>query len=393
MPVYYYRAYNANGKSYQSSIDSETLVDAKTRLLELGIPFVSVKEEKQKQTKKISKQSMLLFTEQLSQLLQADIPLFDSLKLLKDQFKQDAFFPILDNLCEQLSNGISFSDALSKHPQHFDLLYCTLTQMGEQSGDLGQALKRIAKEIAKGCKIQKQLQSALLYPSILAVFCCIVLSVLIYYIIPSIESLFESSSMGAFTKNVMSMCHHIRDWGVSYCITLVVSILFLRALLKIPKYKKKSDQFILSIPKIKDLVVSFELSRWTSTIALLLKGDVALLDALKLAQKLISNTLLKETFAHCSKKVSEGMALSVELKKYSFFSPLLVQVIAVGENSGDLGSSFAKLSYLFEENVDKNLNKFMTLLAPISLIIMAALIGLIMLAVLLPLTDINSLLN
>ncbi|MCH9633219.1 MAG: Type II secretion system protein F [Chlamydiae bacterium] len=393
MPVYYYRAYNVSGKSYQSSIDCETLTDAKARLLELGIPFVSVKEGKKKRAQKISQQSLLLFTEQLSQLLQADIPLFDSLKLLKDQFKQDAFFPILDNLCEQLSNGVSFSDALAKHPQHFDLLYCTLAQMGEQSGNLDLALKRIAKEISKSCKIQKQLQSALLYPSILATFCCIVLGVLIYYIIPSIETLFESASMGGFTKAVMSMCHHIRHWGISYGIFLVATFLSFRSLLKIPKYKKKYDQFILSIPKIRDYIVSFELTRWTSTLALLLKGDVALLDALKLAQNLISNTLLKETFAHCSKKVSEGISLSVELKKYSFFSPLLVQVIAVGENSGDLAASFAKLSYLFEEDIDKKLSKFMTLLAPISLIIMAALIGLIMLAVLLPLTDINSLLN
>ncbi len=393
MPIYDYRAYNANGKVYESTLESSTLLDARTKLFEGGISYVSLKEGKKKRTKRISKQSLLLFTEQLYELLQADIPLFESLKLLKEQFRQDSFFPILDRLCESLSTGISFSDALTQFPEHFDLLYCTLVQMGEQSGHLDEALRRISKEIAKSCSLQKRLRTALLYPSILAVFCTLVIGVLMFYVIPSIESLFEASSMGTFTRVVIDMCHHLKRWTILYLIIIAFFSVLVRSLLKFPKYKRKADELTLMLPQIKNFAIDFELSRWTSTISLLLKGGVPFLDAMKLGEKLISNTLLKEVLCHCKEKVSEGSKLSDELKKYSFFSPVLVRVIAIGENSGDLVASFDKLSHLLEEDVDKKLNKFMTLLAPISLMIMATIIGLIMLAILIPLTDINSLLN
>lgn len=390
MPVYEYRAFNVHGKAYKSHLESETLSLAKLKLNELGIPFTAIQEKKRLYKKRIQKESLLQFTTELSQLLSADLPLYESLELLKEQFQKDSFFPILREVTEHLKGGQSFSGALKNYPKHFNAFFCTLVEMGEQSGYLCEALERIRKELERECKIKKQVQSALLYPSILLLFCFVLIALLIFYIVPSIETLFESSNTNAFTKGVIAGSHHIRTYGYIYLTSFFSSLLIFKAMIKKPDWKMIFDRFLLKIPLVSTLIREITFARWTSNMAMLLSGDVPLLDALKLSCDLLHNLVLKKEIEGCLQKVREGNSISSELKKSGYFPSLLIRMLLVGESTGELASSFDKLATLYEESVDKKMGKFLTLLSPIILIFMASLIGAIMLSILIPLTDINS---
>lgn len=390
MPVYEYKAYNVHGKAYKSYLESTTISLAKLKLNELGIPFTEIWEKRRLSKKRVKKETLLQFTSELSQLLNADLPLYESLELLKQQFHNDAFFPILREITEGLKGGQSFSEALKNYPSYFNSFFCTLVEMGEQSGYLCEALERIKKELERECKIKKQIQSALLYPSILLTFCCALISLLIFYIVPSIETLFETSNTHAFTKAVIEGSHHLKKFGLFYLLSLVVLVWLTKILIQKPKWKMILDRLLLRAPILSSLIKEIIFARWTSNMAMLLLGDVPLLDALKLSSSLIQNLVLRKDIEACIKKVREGNSMSSELKKSGNFPPLLTRMLLVGESTGELASSFDKLAALYEDGVDKKMGRFLTLLSPIILIFMATLIGVIMLSILIPLTDINS---
>lgn len=390
MPRYDFRAYNASGKTYHSFIESSNLSEAKTKLFDQGVVFVSIKENRKKKSNKIKAQTLFYFTEQLADLLNADLPLYESLLLLIDQLRQDPFFLIADQIAESLKKGLSFSEALKKFPKCFDSFYCTMVEMGEQSGHLQIALKKIAIELARRLKIQKQLISALLYPSFLMGFCFILIGILIFYIIPSIESFLDLSAVGSLTKTVITTCHHLKDYGAIYLTLLLSACAILRLSFYFNRYQTLWDKQLLRLPLIRTCFIEMFVARWSATLSLLLSGGVALLDALNLAEHVLTNQVIKDKLHTCTQNIKEGMLLSRELKKITYIPPLVVQMVTIGENSGDLALSFDRLAKIFEDRVDKRLSRFMTLLAPISLIIMAAFIGLIMVSVLIPLTDINS---
>lgn len=393
MPLYRYRAYNVKGKSYFSNMESQSLLEAKARLAEMGIPFVCIQEHKKEKKKKVNPQLILQFTEQLTELLQADIPLFESISLLKNSFHQDAFTCVLERLCQELSQGTSFSNALKIYPQYFDTLYCTLVEMGEQSGRLDEALKRLSEKLNKKQYLRKKLSSALLYPSILAFFCSLVVMTLIFYIVPSIESLFESNKLGLFSQFVINFCHHLRQWLVVYMTCLGFFILGFRLMYRLSSCQKKCDGWLLALPGIKNYILTSSLFNWCSTVALLLEAQVPLIDAIKLANHLLTNYILRESMQSILEKVSEGKSLSSQLNQFVYFSPFFVRVITIGETSGELPNAFYKLSKHLDEELEKKHHQFITLLSPLALLIMALVIGLIMLAILIPLTDINALLS
>lgn len=265
--------------------------------------------------------------------------------------------------------------------------------MGEQSGRLDEALKRLSEKLQKKQALRKKLNAALLYPCILAFFCSLVVMALIFYIVPSIESLFESSKLGLFSQSVIGICHHLKDWLFIYFALICFFALSLRLLFKLSHYKKKWDEWLLSVPGIKKYILSSSLFHWCSTVSLLLEAQVPLMDTLKLANNVLSNLLLKESMGMILDKVSEGKSLSSQLTQFVYFPAFFIRIITIGETSGELPHAFNKLSKHLDEELEKRLHQFMTLLSPLALLVMAFIIGLIMLAILIPLTDINALLS
>ncbi len=390
MAVFSFKAYNDQGRAYQSKLEAPSIQEAKKLLIEKGVQLVQITQKKHSKARSVPLSSVLNFTRELLQLIEAGLPLFESLSLLKEQFAQDRISDVILSLSESLESGSSLSSSLAKFPKCFSSFYCTLIQVGEQSGHLDQALRQIVREYERQHKLKKQVTSTLLYPSILLVFCFILIHLMILYIVPSLENLFEGSSNHGLTQTIISLSHHLKRWEGVYLISGAMTAWLLRWRLKSNQLKPHIDLLLLKLPLVKSLILDLSLSKFSSTMEMLLKGGVPLLESLNLAKGLVSNLVIKKIIHLAEKKIEEGEKLSEELQKQPHFPPLFSHILKIGETSGELSQSFGRLATVYEESVEKKLSKLMTLLSPIILLIMGVIIGAIMLGILIPLTDINS---
>lgn len=387
MAVFTYKAYNESGGVYHALIEAATVIEAKERLFEKGIQLVSLKEKKRTYKKKIPLSHLLSFTKDLAELLEADLPLFESLTLLKEQTLSDTLRDHLYSILQDLESGLSFSEALKKHPTSFSTLYSTLVHVGEQSGHLSLSLKKIVEEVERQNKLLKQIKSALLYPALLLVFCTLLIHLIIFYLVPSLHELIDSEKGHVITRMVIKSSNHLRSFEWLYLLGFIGCAILLKLYFK----RGLIDQLVLKIPKLRDFIIEHALLKFSSTMEILISGGIPLVDSLKLTKSLITNAPIQSVFTQITKKVEEGHKLSQELKKYPLFPPLFSRLLLIGENSGELSKSFSSLSSHYQESVEKKLKKLMTLLSPLLLLIIGVLIGLIMLGILIPLTDINSL--
>ncbi|MCH9634248.1 MAG: Type II secretion system protein F [Chlamydiae bacterium] len=391
MAIYSFRAYNDQGQTYRAKLEAPSLLDAKKQLIEKGIQLIQINPCKYVKVHKPPFTSLLSFTRELLQLIEAGLPLFQSINLLKEQFSNDKIADILFSISESLESGSSFSATLDKHPRSFSTFYRTLIQVGEKSGQLDHALKRIVQDYERQEKLKKQVRAALLYPSILLIFCIILIHIMILYIVPSLENLFEGSSNRGLTQTVIAWSHHLKKWEAAYLLSAGSAFIVLKWKLRQAKVKSKLDTLFLKIPLLKPFLLDLALSKFCSTMEVLLKGGVPLLESLSQSKQILSNQVLKEIISEIECKIESGHSLSEEFQKQPLFPKILCHIIKVGESSGELIKSFERLASIYEASVEKKLSKLMTLLSPLILLIMGLLIGTIMLGILIPLTDINSL--
>jgi general secretion pathway protein F len=391
MAIFSYKALSQEGKLYKAQMESLSLHEAKQMLIEKGIALLEIKESKGVKDPKISLTLLLHFTRELLQLIEAGLPLFESLALLKEQFSQGPFSIVLHGLSQQLSSGTSFSFALTCYPKCFGPLYCSLVRAGEHSGNLEKALQKIIEESQRENKLKKQIQSALIYPSILMVFCLALIHLMMYYIVPSLEDLFDLENCTAFTQTTIHLTQHLKKWEWAYLVSSFSIFICLKIKIRDPKLKPYLDHLLLKLPLLKSFLIDLNLSQISSTLSMLLKGGIPLLEALKLSKSIIRNQILHSAIEKIMLKIEEGEKLSEELKKNPLFPSIFSQIIEVGEKTGELDKSFEKLAAMYQESVETKLSKLMTLLSPIILLIMGIFIGTVMLGILIPLTDINSL--
>lgn len=391
MAVFSYKAYSDKGRYYKAKFEAPSLLEAKRLLIEQGIQLLQIKENKISKQPKVPLSTILHFTEELSQLLDAGLPLFESLTLLKEQFAREAFSDILYSLTQSLESGSSFSKALSNYPKCFSPLYCSLVQVGEESGYLDQALKKIIRDYERQNKLKKKVQAALIYPSILLFFCMILIHLMMFYIVPSLENLFDPANSIKFTQLVIAISHHLKKWEWIYIALSTVSFLLIKWKIKDPKFKPHLDACLLKAPLLKAFILDLALSKFSSTMSMLLNGGVPLLESLLLCKNLVHNQVVCKSIKELIHKIESGEKLSTELKRDPLFPPLFSRIVIIGEGTGELPKSFEKLASHYEESVEKKLSKLMTLLSPLILLIMGVIIGAVMLGILIPLTDINSL--
>ncbi|MBM3184414.1 MAG: type II secretion system F family protein, partial [Chlamydiae bacterium] len=186
MPFYRYQAVGEEGKKISAIIDAENLQDAKQKLIKRQIVVIQIKEVDEKElSKPLGKSDVLAITRELARLLQAGLPLFEALSALEEKYRNQKSHKTLLDLCEGVKTGHSFSRALSRHQTSFDVLYISMVANAEKTGKLGECLEELSKLMEKSLRLRKQVLSALLYPSLLAVFCLVVLSSLLFFVIPS----------------------------------------------------------------------------------------------------------------------------------------------------------------------------------------------------------------
>lgn len=391
MPVFHYQAIDEKGKKRKGFIEAANLSDAKQKLREQGVLVTELKSGAAlKKKQNLSSTQLLAFTSMLSQLVGSGIPLYESLVAVEEQVRGEPYHRICLSLTEQVKSGSTLSSAMNSFPESFNKLYTSMIGAGEAAGALDIVIERLNQFLTKQEKLRKQIANALIYPAILAGFAMIVIALLMGFVVPSIEGVFEGRQLNGFTEFVLAISRTLRNYWWAILPAIGLLIFWIVYSLKKPQGKAFAERMLMRTPFIRDLLIQAALVRFARTMSTLQEGGLPLVEALALSKHVMQNAALENEVSRAEKKILEGGSLSTELKRSRLFPLMATRMMAVGEETGHLSQMLSKTADMYEDNLEKTIERVMSLIQPLILIIMGAIIGLVLLAILLPMTDISS---
>lgn len=391
MPIYYYAAVDTLGKKRTGNLEAQSEKEAKDHLRSQGV-LVTQLHLKNKVSRKQNLQgdNLLAFTIQLSQLVNAGVPLYESLVAIEEQSRGESFHRIVLSLCEQVKTGMSLSSAMKSYPESFDRLYCGMVAAGEAVGVLGPVLEKLALFLTRQMKLKKQIVTAMIYPAILGGFSLLIIALLLGFVVPSLESIFAERKLNAFTEAILGTSHLFRNYWWLYIPLGSAAIIWSVIKLRSEKGRLWLQRAVLKIPLLKTLAIQTAVARFCRTMGTLLQGGLNMIDALRISREVMRNVVLEQEVHLAEIKIIEGHSLSQELGRSKYFPKMVSRMLAVGEESGTTIAMLGRIADMYEQEIEKTLDRVMALAQPIILIVMGIVIGTVLLAIMLPLTDVSS---
>ncbi|MEI8300045.1 MAG: type II secretion system F family protein [Chlamydiota bacterium] len=394
MPLYRYQALSKEGKKTRGVIQADSYSVAKETLRKQKIFVINLLsyEEKQKITR-FSNQVLLAFTRDLSQLLKAGLPLYESLIAIQEKYYKHPAHSIFLDLCDKIKHGKHLSDALKGYPKIFDKIYIAMVASAEETGTLPEVIVQLEKLLYRQNQLKKQLVSAMIYPIFLLSFCTIIVIALFFFLIPSMQQLFEGRPLHPMTQAVLSISFFLRQHGLLLGSGVVVVFASLGVSLTRPKGKYLVQKCILKISFLRKVVTQAVLARFCRALSVMLSSSVPLIEALKLSKKVMNHLYFEEVITQAEKKIMQGKKLSEEMAKSPYIPSLVIRMLAISEEAGNTSEMLANIAHIYEEDLDKTITRFTSMLQPIMLLFLAIVVGIVILSILLPLTDVGSFLT
>jgi general secretion pathway protein F/type IV pilus assembly protein PilC len=391
MPLYQYHYVDVQGKKRSSVIEAQGEKEAKTKLREQGLLVTSiVLKEKVSKKQNLKGDNLLAFTVQLSQLVNAGVPLYQSLTAIEEQVRGEPYHSIVLSLCEQIRTGISLSGAMASYPNSFDRLFCGMVAAGEAVGALGPVLDKLSYFLDRQMRLKKQIITAMIYPVILGSFSMLIICVLLGFVVPSLEGIFADRKLNAFTSSVINLSHLFRHYWWIYFPVIGGLITWIVWTVRSPKGKIWIEKTLLKVPLLRTLIIQTAVARFTRTMGTLLQGGLSMIDSLRISRGVMRNAVLEKEIEIAETRIIEGSSLSQELGRSDYFPHMAARMLAVGEESGTSVAMLNRIADMYEQEIEKSLDRVMALAQPLILIVMGLVIGTVLLAILLPLTDVSS---
>lgn len=393
MVLYQYQALSDAGKRMSGVINADSLDAAKEFLHaeELMVIDVQIYQEKKKNIK-LSPSTLLDFTRMLGQLLKSGIPLYESLVIIEEKYRQNRFHPLFVDLCDELKTGSPLSQALAKYPQNFDPIYIAMIKAGEQTAALARVFDELCQQLQRQQKLKKQLVSAAAYPLFLAGFCVVVFLSLLLFVIPSMKSLFEGRSLHPITQIVFAASDIAIHYGAWIGLTILFVATGFMTLLQRSTSREKIDSLLLRTPILNHFIREAATVRFCRTASLLLSGGIPILQTLNLSRSVMKNRLLENVIADAEQKVSEGKTLSGELAQSPLIPTIVPRMLSIAEETGKTAFMLQSIANICEENLEKKLQQAVAFLQPALLLTLGLIVGIVLLSILIPLTDVGSML-
>lgn len=406
MPIYEYKALNKKGKQISGFIDAGNIKYAKIKLRDTKIFPISIKEVDARISKrnrhhislfnsKVSTLDTAIMTRQLSTLITAGFPLITALNTIIPQTKKQSLKRILSKVKDAIEEGNNFADALAEYPDIYSKIYINMVRAGEASGTLGIVLDRLADISEKQTRITRKIKSALAYPVLMALIGTGVLLFLMTVIVPNITSIFDemNHSLPFTTEILIKSSHILKQWWWLILILFFSLIVLFNILKKRPAIQTFFDHFLLSTPGIGDLVKKISVARFARTLGALLENGVALLEALDIVKNIVGNKAIETAIHEAKKEVERGRELGDALAQTPHMPYLSVQMIKVGERSGNLESMLKQTANVYEEEIEATIISVTSLIEPVIILIMAGVVGFIVLSICLPIFEMNQLVS
>lgn len=402
MPSYSYTALNQQtGKQSQGLIEADTARQARTVLRDQGLLPLDVHETVEAARNASNKASRIrmsvanlaLLTRQFSTLLEAGLPVEQVLTVLTDQAEVAAERQMLSGIKSEILAGQSLGRALSNYPSVFNELYRTLVSAGEESGKLPEVMRRLADYVENRQALQNKTLIALLYPALIMLVSIGMVAGLVGYVVPQIVKVFENSqqTLPFLTRALLWLSGAVRAWGLYVFIGLLAGGWLIKRMLQNPVLRLRVDRWLLAAPIIGRLQRATHTARLSSTLSILSGAGVPLLIAMKAASGVVGNMAMRGAVERASQQIREGVSLSRALAESKLFPPVLIHLIASGEATGRLEDMLDRAAKQQANELDTRLSTFTALLEPLMILIMGAVVLVIVLAILLPIFNLNQL--
>lgn len=396
MSAYRYQACNADGREERGLIEADSPRAARAQLRERGLMPLAVDEvaaeaDKVQRKRKLSGSALALLTRQLATLLTAGLPLERALSALIEQSEDPAARELMATVRSDILEGMSLSHALAQRPQAFTTVYRAMVAAGEQSGRLDQILLQLADYLDRRQSLQQKVLFALAYPAVVTVVAFGVVMALMTYVVPQVVDVFRQThqSLPLLTRTLVAMSDFIRKaWLLLLAGTLAVVWGGWRAL-KVEAIRRRVDLRLLKLPLFGRLLRGVNSARMASTLAILVGSGVPLLTALDTARALVALKPMQDAIADASARVREGATLGGALAASGLFPPVLIHLIKSGEASGALPTMLARAAEEQERDVERRLTALTTLFEPVLILSMGVVVLVIVLAIMLPIVDMN----
>jgi type IV pilus assembly protein PilC len=398
MPTYIWKGKNR----YGDSVGGERVAASKEevgRLLQKDqITVLSVAPAKRGfaipflKRERVRLKDLAVYSRQLSVLIDAELPLIQSLGILEEQQKNAYFKNVIKTVKDDVEAGSTLNQAKRKHPKAFDDLYCNLIASGEQSGSLDIMLRRLSEFIEKNVRLRSKVKQAMIYPVAIVLFAIVVCIFLLWKVIPVFASIFRD--LGAELPMLTASIIGLSDFVAKYIIFIVIGLVALFFLFRYYRSTKQghwtTDRLLLKMPLFGQLLYKVAMTRVTRTLATLISGGVPMLEALKITSTTAGNVLIEEELVEARKLVSEGKTMSESFKQAGRFPTMMLQMINVGEATGTLDEMLSKLADFYDEEVDTSVSALLSILEPILLIFVGGMVGSLVVSMYLPIFSLMS---
>lgn len=403
MPAFRFEAIDQTGKSQTGVLDADSARAARTQLRGQGLTPLVVEaagsrtrgERKQRLSlgKKLSQREQAILTRQLASLLIAGLPLGETLSVLTEQSERDYIRELMASIRAEVLGGHSFASALAQHPRDFPEIYRALVAAGEHTGRLGLVLSRLADYIEQSNALKQKIILAFTYPGIVTLIAFGIVTFLLSYVVPQVVNVFASTkqSLPFLTIAMMALSGFVRAYWWAVLIGVVVVTWFIRQLLARPGPRMAFDRWILTAPLLGKLVRGYNTVRFASTLAILTAAGVPILRALQAAGETLSNRAMSENVDDAIIRVREGTSLSRALGNTKTFPPVLVHLIRSGEATGDVTTMLDRASEGEARELERRTMFLTSLLEPLLILAMGGVVLVIVLAVMLPIIELNNL--
>ncbi len=393
MPVYVWKGTDRQGKRQSGEIEADNPSLARQFVIRKGITISSFKAKPKDLLEylpflktRVTEKELVVFVRQFATLINAGLPLVQSLEILRDQQDNKTFSGVLKDVKRDVEGGATFSDAIKKHPRVFDYLFLHMIAAGEAGGILDVILNRLATYIEKIAKLKKKVKGALTYPAIVVTIAVSVIAVILIYVIPVFTGLFKDAGvkLPALTLFVINLSDFTKRFFFWMILGVILLVFFLRKIRKQPRGRLATDRLLLRAPVFGLLIRKVAIARFSRTLGTLLSSGVPILDAMNIVANTAGNAVLENAIREARTAIAEGRSVADPLQETKVFPPMVTKMIAVGEATGALDSMLEKIADFYDDEVDTTVEALTSLLEPLLIVFLGVTIGGILVAMYMP---------
>ncbi len=399
METYTYTA-SKDGRTISGTLTAQNKDEAIASLKKQGVHPILVKPYKSKRGfkipigQKVNLKELAIFTRQLSTMVSAGVPLTRSLVTLQEQASSKKLKTVIGDISRNVESGLPLADGFAKYPEVFSDVFVNMVKAGEAGGILDEILKRLASQIERDSSMRKKIKSAMTYPVVILTVTVAAFFGIMIFIIPKIGKILtdlggEDAKLPVYTQAMLSISNFMRSQAPLLIVISIIIIYLIRRYIKTPKGKYQFHLLMLNVPIINTIILKVAMARFSRTFASLMSAGVGVLDALEVTGAAIGNKVIEKELQDAAKEVKNGKQISESLSSGSHFPPIVSQMLAVGEETGQIDTILVKVADFYEEDVATTIDGLSSVIEPIMIVVLGSVVGLIAASVMGPIASLS----